>query len=595
MFSRLWCLVVVVVSVAGIPGEAPAAEVPGVPRCESTDSGASIRVSPRIPVPGEPLKIMAVSADVPIQNLSVRAPDGTSLALEPERRGGPPWSLAAEIGRAEPGNYRMEARGAEGTVACLDLNVDGGTAASRPGRWDRATEAFFSAWVETLFDYPLEDSVNLPSLKPVLTDPSRNFLYDHFGAGEDRHIPTDPDCADLPYYLRAYFAWKTGLPMAYRACSRGTASQPPRCGAATVADGFARGPVSAGMFTAVIRKVMDTVHSGSARTGLRDGATDFYPVPLKREYLWPGTVYADPYGHVLMIAQWVPQSADRNGMLLAVDAQPDNSISRKRFWEGTFLFADDVAGAGPGFKAFRPLLSAGAAVRIPGNAELTHSALIAPFSDQQGDLSPEDFYADMGRLINPQGLDPRQAYEAMFEALMEQLETRVASVENGEAYFRKHPRAVIPMPAGGAVFETIGPWEDYSTPSRDMRLLIALKVMSQLPDQVVRYPELFVLHGQSPSEVKTQLERLDAERLRDASIVYHRSDGSLWRLSLAELFARRKALEVAYNPNDCVEVRWGAERGTEEYSTCTRHAPADQAARMEQYRVWFREARRPPR
>ncbi|WP_370525800.1 hypothetical protein [Methylococcus sp. BF19-07] len=581
-------------SLAGILGEA-AAEVSSLPPCGPTASGASIRISPRIPVPGESLRIMAVSADVPIRNLSVRAPDGTSLPLEPERRGGPPWSLAVETGRAARGEYRVEARGAEGTVACLDLSVDGGTVASRPGRWDRATEAFFSAWIEMLFDFPLAESVNFPSLKPVLTDPSRNFLYDYFGAGEDRRIPTDPDCADLPYYLRAYFAWKIGLPMAYRACSRGAASQPPRCGAANVAEGFTRGPVPAGMFTAVVRKVMDTVHSGSARTGLRDSATDFYPVPLKREYLWPGTVYADPYGHVLMIAQWVPQSADRNGMLLAVDAQPDNSISRKRFWEGTFLFADDVRGAGPGFKAFRPLLSASAAVRVPGNAELSHSALIAPYSDEQGELSPEDFYADMGRLINPQRLDPRQAYEAMFEALMEQLETRVASVENGEAYVRKHPGAVIPMPSGSAVFETVGPWEDYSTPSRDMRLIIALNVMSQLPDQVVRYPELFALHGQSPMEVKAQLERLDAERLSEAYIVYRRSDGSPWRLSLAEVFARRKALEVAYNPNDCVEVRWGAGRGTEEYSTCTRHAPADQAARMEQYRVWFREARRPPR
>lgn len=595
MFVAFWCRVVALLSLAGMLWDAAAGEVSGLPPCESAASGASIRVSPRVPEPGEPLKILAVSADAPIRSLSVRAPDGNELPLEAESRGGPPWSLAAEIDRAARGDYRVEARGAAGDLACLELSVDGSTPAGRPGRWDRGTEAFFSAWVETLFDYPLEESVNLPSLKPVMTDPSRNFLYDYFGAGEDRRIPSDPDCADLPYYLRAYFAWKIGLPIAYRGCSRGSASQPPRCGAANVADAFARGPAPAGVFTGVIRKVMDTVHSGSARTGLRDSATDFYPVPLEREYLWPGTVYADPYGHVLMIAKWVPQSANRNGMLLAVDAQPDNSISRKRFWEGTFLFADDVRGAGPGFKAFRPLVSASAAVRMPGNAELADSALTAPFSAEQGELPPEDFYAEMGRLINPQGLDPQQAYEAMFEALMEQLETRVASVENGETYFRKNSRAVIAMPSGSAVFETIGPWEDYSTPSRDMRLIIALNVISQLPEQVVRYPELFVLHGQSPSEVKARLERMDSERIRDAHIVYRRSDGSPWQLSLAEVFARRKALELAYNPNDCVEVRWGAERGTEEYSTCTRHAPADQAARMEQYRAWFREAKRPPR
>ena len=52
---------------------------------------------------------------------------------------------------------------------------------------------------------------------------------------------------------------------------------------------------------------------------------------------------------------------------------------------------------------------------------------------------------------------------------------------------------------------------------------------------------------------------------------------------------------MAYNPNDCVELRWGAREGTPELATCKRRAPADQRARMEQYRSWFRDARRPPR
>ncbi len=49
------------------------------------------------------------------------------------------------------------------------------------------------------------------------------------------------------------------------------------------------------------------------------------------------------------------QTPARGGLLLAVDGQPDTSIGRKRFWEGTFLFANDVKSAGPGFKAFRPV------------------------------------------------------------------------------------------------------------------------------------------------------------------------------------------------------------------------------------------------
>ena len=52
---------------------------------------------------------------------------------------------------------------------------------------------------------------------------------------------------------------------------------------------------------------------------------------------------------------------------------------------------------------------------------------------------------------------------------------------------------------------------------------------------------------------------------------------------------------MAYNPNDCVEIRWGATPKTPDYATCTRHAPEEQRARMQEYRSWFREAKRPPR
>src|SRR5690606_9487517 len=38
-----------------------------------------------------------------------------------------------------------------------------------------------------------------------------------------------PDCADLPYFLRAYFAFKMGLPYGYAKCTRGGGGNPPRC------------------------------------------------------------------------------------------------------------------------------------------------------------------------------------------------------------------------------------------------------------------------------------------------------------------------------------------------------------------------------
>ena len=223
------------------------------------------------------------------------------------------------------------------------------------------------------------------------------------------------------------------------------------------------------------------------------------------------------------------------------------------------------------------------------------SAPVAAFSDQQATLSAEDFYARVGRLANPRGLPPERAYDAMLDALVEQLETRVRAVETGEAYWRERRGGVIPMPVGAAIFETVGPWEDFATPSRDLRLLIALATLERLPQRILRYPELFVLGGQAPALASAAIEQRHARAIQERRIRYERSDGSQWELSVAEVYQRRAALEVGYNPNDCPEVRWGAEAGTSEFATCTRRAPADQAARMERDRPWFHEMRRPPR
>jgi hypothetical protein len=540
------------------------------------------------------VELVAVATDGGLDGIQVRAPDGVTRPLPTDGYGGPPWSLHGRIDRPTRGTYRIEALRGGSVAACAEVLV--GTGAGERGRaeWDLATEALYAAWIERLFDAPPEEPMSFRSLAPVLSDPTRNFLHGYLGAGEDRKLPAEPDCADLPYYLRTYFAWKLGLPVAYRACSRGTRSSPPRCEAPVVEAGLARPPVPVIEFLRLTRRLMDTVHSGSARTALVDEATDYYPVPLTREGLWPGTVYADPYGHVLVLVKWVPQTAGRGGLLLAVDAQPDGTVSRKRFWEGTFLFAQTPS-AGAGFKAHRPLVGTRAGPRPAANASLDGRSGLPPFSTEQGQLSPEDFYAGMERLINPRGLDVEAAYAATLEALMEQLDTRVVSVDNGEAYARANAKAVIPMPQGPAIFETTGPWEDFSTPSRDMRLLIALHVLDALPERIRRYPELYILGGETPASAAARIEQRHARETERRHITYTRSDGSAWRLSLAEIYARRPGLEVGYNPNDCVERRWGATPASADYATCRRQAPADQRARMEEYRPWFHERRRPPR
>ena len=576
-------LLSVSLSVQATPADEPCAET------------AQVRLwtSPAHPARGQMFKIMAVATDEPVDSLSLTGPESAPRTIPSTPRGGPPWSLGAEMTWTGDAPLRIEARRGGEMIACRIIKPGSGQATSPPD-WNLPTEAFYSAWIEQLFDAPVDENLSFKSLAPVLRDPERNFLHNHLGNDEDLRLPATPDCADLPYFLRSYFAWKIGLPVSYRACDRGTSSRPPHCGAPIVDDRLAGGEAPASTFNSLMRKIADTVHSGSARTDLSDEATDFYPVPLRRDSLWPGTVYADPYGHTLILVKWVPQTAGQSGLLLAADAQPDNSVARKRFWEGNFLFAQ-LRSAGPGFKAFRPLLAANDHLTLPRNTQLAVNSPTAPYSDEQAALDPDEFYARIEKILNPRGLTPERAYDAMLDALVEQLNTRVGAIENGNDWRQHHTQATIPMPAGPAIFETMGPWEDYATPSRDMRLLIAMNVLEQLPDRIVTHPDLFQLDGSGPDAARDTLSARHERESRERHFSYRRSDGSSWELSVADVLARRAALEMGYNPNDCPEMRWGAPVNSEEASTCNRRAPADQQNRMNDYKVWFHNTQRPAR
>ena len=79
-------------------------------------------------------------------------------------------------------------------------------------------------------------------------------------------------------------------------------------------------------------------------------------------------------------------------------------------------------------------------------------------------------------------------------SLEEQVKVRVTSVENGRK-FQNSKRGEATMPDGPAIFETSGAWEDFSTPSRDLRLLIAIDVVLGFPDRVARRPERYAMRS----------------------------------------------------------------------------------------------------
>ncbi len=515
-------------------------------------------------------------------------------------RPGVPSAVIATLTPTEAGELTVVV-GREGLGhACLRVKIRAQSARESPPAapgnqawpsvraWDAGEEALYSAWLRELFHAELGADLATTALDQITGDANRNLLHGALGWDEDGRHPAGlamrPDCADTPYFLRAYYAWKRGLPFGFRGCSRGAPGKAPRCGEITANTAAQAGtgpqPGQLGALQYFMRRTLAWgVHTGNGRVALGDERSDLYPVRLDRRALRPGSVYADPYGHILVLVELFEGTGGRPGVLYAIDGQPDGSITRKRFWEGNFLWNPDPGLGGSGFKNFRPVVVRdGVAVQL-GDAELLRDPGYGDVSPAQGELSGPAFYDAMERLITPGVRDAASAQEEAVAALFEQARVRVTSVANGDEFFKKNPGATVAMPEGFKVFETTGAWESYSTPARDLRLLIAMDVVRGFSDKVRRQPAVFgVPEGPAQADalagLLTTLEQARAALLREDRFrfQYTRSDGSPWTLTLADLLARADPLEAAYNPNDCPELRWGPPRAA------PRPAPAAAAA-----------------
>ncbi len=565
----------------------------------------AILISPQIVEPGEVVRILlAFEENLTGTKIETVSPKGVLNPLYERRsRGFPSWVLVAYNIPSE-GTYRIDLKREGKTISSASFDVDSKKVHREKSRsvwsikrqWSRDVENLYSAWLESLF---LEDEEGAywGRLQEVTQDSERNLLYNHLALDEDKNLVMEPDCADNPYFLRAYFSWKLGLPFGFHKCDWGGRLGVPMC-TEWVSNREPRkhGDSDIQAFQTFLRSIMNTVHSGSARTALADNNTDLYPVKLMKKQLKPGVVFADPYGHTLTLVRWIPQTSEQSGKLLAVDAQPTGTISLKRFWQGTFLFTNRNVIGEPGFKAFRPIVEETGTFRLLSNTEIADHMDYGNFSTEQKNLDPDVFYDTIDSLVNPQPLDPANVFRELHEAVFEQLKSRQIAIEKCENYMKETVYAVIPMPSGSGIFQTVGPWKDYSTPSRDMRILIAMDVLLDFPEKILRNPQAFQIRGEkTPQAVKVELEKLHNQLAQEYTISYSRSDGERQELTLADIIDRMKALEMGYNPNDCIEIRWGAPQGSEESASCLRHAPAEQIEKMLSYRRWFRDRVRPIR
>ncbi len=383
------------------------------------------------------------------------------------------------------------------------------------------------------------------------------------------------DCADLPYFLRAYYAWKRGLPFSYISAvsPKGNTSDirytrfgNEIAGRRDILTGTTSGP-------ALLVNLRDTISSAMYRLHPDMENTDLYPLRIDRKAIRPGSVLYDPNGHLAVVYR-----VEEDGRILYMDAHPDNSLTR-----GTYgrKFVRSSPGMGAGFKNWRPARLIGAArtpdgTYVGGRIEFAKNAELPDYSTEQyfgntarpadrewlsGAFMLEgqavDYYDYMRAKLGGGSLayEPVQELRNMMRANCEDIRYRAEAVDlavQNRIHLKPQP---LRLPQN--IYGTEGEWEDYSTPSRDARLKSSFK---ELRDQVQRFVEW---HAAADRRIHYQGENLLYDLLRaydqEASactITYLRSNGTPVQLGYEEV--RRRMFLLSFDPYHCIERRWGA-------------------------------------
>jgi len=405
----------------------------------------------------------------------------------------------------------------------------------------------------------------------------------------------EADCADLPYVLRFYYAWKRNLPFAYvsvvepRGWTRDMRYA--RAGNAVTERVTADSGHDNGY--RVMQTLTDTISTATFRmhpdleTPLEP---DFYSPAITPKSIRPGTVIYDPNGHVGTVYKVEP-----DGRVHYLDAHPDNSLTRG-FFDQRFVRAWPAVGAG--FKNWRPVTLVGYqrardGTLTGGHVVLSYNSAIANFSVEQyfgtGPRPADNEWQSGTFTLNRQTMDyydfvrarlaggklefdPVREVQDMVQSNCADLHYRadaVALAVDAGMPNRGQPQRLPPN-----IYGTDGDWETYSTPSRDARLKTAFK---EVRDNVGRFMALYLANDPrlkyKGANLAVDMLTIYDKAAAQCVLAYARGDGSKVPLSYED--ARRRLFAMSFDPYHCVERRWGA-TDPKELATC-RDGSAKQA------------------
>lgn len=424
-----------------------------------------------------------------------------------------------------------------------------------------------------------------PQVNPYAsTDPAGMQLYS--------------DCADFPYFLRAYYAWKYQLPFGFvtsvspiqapgevikdiryspygNTVSRrySVLTQKARIGAPKFTNALE-------VFNNVLPGEISSANFRVSYSGMDADKlfSDFYPVRINRDSIRPGTVIYDPNGHVVTVYK-----VTKDGRVYYIDAHPDNSLTAGLY---NSRFMRSYPGQGAGFKNWRPLRLTGASWDpsygfVGGKIIGAKDRELPLYSTEQyfgTNASPDwhqanfvfqgqqmDYYDWVrNRLADgPLVENPIDDVKIMTDELCNGMQERAIAVQvavTAGVHQKEHP---YKLPDN--IYGADGEWETYATPARDARLKVAfLEVRTYVQEAIRHYKARDGKVGYDGRNLSADMLNAYKQAASACKIVYKNSNGQSVSMNLEQ--ARARIYDLSFDPYHCPELRWGAKGN--ELATC---------------------------
>lgn len=424
------------------------------------------------------------------------------------------------------------------------------------------------------------------------------------------------DCADFPYFARAYVAQKLGLPFGIVAglqlnqspvaseanreddlaesLQNGRLDNSPYGNIATSRGGsnIPSRPGQGRNIEQYLESIFDIVSTRTFRVGPMNPSQvtlDTYPVKINKEGIRAGTIIHST-GHIGLVTD-----VDRNGTVHFIDAHPDGSLTYKIVKPSTLDRSRPEHGLG--FYRFRNMRAVGGQRTWDGEI---YGARVVPESNEEliaaGKYSLEQYFG-VNSMVRPDSqvspvawkssfnnpgffdylaqnlrgkgvwIEADEAVVRLMDSLCTEMQQRVKDVDvaiNSGTPNRQRPNA-LPMNIFSTDDQT---WEQQSSPGRDGRMRASVTDIARAATNqwaLVKAKGTGVrFRGGDKVAYRDTLRRELQEMDSKCRITYTKSDGRRQTLRFSDVLSRLN--KMSFDPYHCAEKRWGA--SGEEMASC---------------------------